>query len=613
MRTLSDRLRDDAGVALIMVIGWTLVLGTLISAGVAYAMQSNVTAHRSQDWGSALGAAQAGIEDYVARLNRNDNYGRTWDCTNNALKGPKATGNTCSWTSSTPTGWIPVVSTQPTGPAFHYDVDASKLDLNGTILVRSTGRSGTVTRTVEVAIGRGGSTDFLYYTDFEDADPTNTTVYPNQPGDGYVECGSTGAATASYAWQSGTTRNTNGSNCMEITFASGDVLNGRVHFNDLPLAATGAQFVNGFETAAPACKTATAPNYDACLRSYAGNPTFGTPASGGNPAVVVPPTYSDPLALDDTSAKFATYPGCHYYGATRIKFGYDVNGNVALGKMAVWSKDSAGKSTGTNCGTFSSTTSPAYAQTVDVPTDQVIYVSGTGSVHECVAKEIDGTLPLGTFAGSQTATYTYDVTMATTDQYCGQGNAYIEGVVKGRVSIAAENSIVLTGDLLISSGTAGTDIIGLVAGNSVEVYHPWVDTWQKSNGVWGWKGSGQAQSGWPTRYNDPSNGNTPFPASGIQIDASIQTLQHSFWVQQYSQGSAQGTLLVLGSIAQRWRGIVGQNGGSSHGYLKSYQYDSRLKWSSPPYFPQWTNAKWGARHTGEMTPTYNAAGAYTGP
>ena len=49
MRTLSNRLRDDAGVALIMVIGWTLVLGTLISAGVAYAMQSNLTAHRSQE------------------------------------------------------------------------------------------------------------------------------------------------------------------------------------------------------------------------------------------------------------------------------------------------------------------------------------------------------------------------------------------------------------------------------------------------------------------------------------------------------------------------------------------------------------------------------------
>ena len=129
--------------------------------------------------------------------------------------------------------------------------------------------------------------------------------------------------------------------------------------------------------------------------------------------------------------------------------------------------------------------------------------------------------------------------------------------------------------------------------------------------MWKWKSAAAQVSGWPYRYNDPSNNNANFPTTGIQIAASIQTLQHSFWVQEYNQGTSQGTLLVLGSIAQRWRGIVG-TGTSSTGYIKSYQYDTRLKWSSPPYFPQWTNAKWGPRHTGETTPSYNSAGTYTG-
>ena len=62
----------------------------------------------------------AGIEDYIARLNRNDNYGRIWDCTNNALKGPNQPGNTCGWTASHPDG-SPVVGTDLTGPTFHYD------------------------------------------------------------------------------------------------------------------------------------------------------------------------------------------------------------------------------------------------------------------------------------------------------------------------------------------------------------------------------------------------------------------------------------------------------------------------------------------------------------
>jgi hypothetical protein len=136
-----------------------------------------------------------------------------------------------------------------------------------------------------------------------------------------------------------------------------------------------------------------------------------------------------------------------------------------------------------------------------------------------------------------------------------------------------------------------------------------LDTWYKnSSNKWVWKNTPFEDSTWPHRYTDPSTGGIN-PATGIQIDASIQTLQHSFWVQQYNVGSGEGTLLVEGSIAQRWRGIVGQG---NAGYIKAYKYDSRLKYSSPPYFPQWTNAKWGPRHTGELSAAYNTAGTYIG-
>jgi hypothetical protein len=601
MNAILRRLRSsDAGVALVMVMGWMLVLALLVSAAIGYAIQTNLVAHRGQDWGGALSAAQAGVEDYVARLNRNDNYGRTWDCTNPALKGPNQPGNSCGWSTTTPTGWVPVIATEPNGPAFHYDVDASSLDLNGTISVFATGRVGKETRTIEAAIGRGGSTDFLYYTDLEHADPSNQTAYPS--GTTKYFCGSSGAQKDIYWYspaQGGFTRSN--SSCVEIGFASGDVLNGRVHFNDTPvLNGAGATFQSSFETSTPACKTAIAPNYAGCLRSGSPKPVFGSTTT------VIPPIYVDPLYLDDTSAKFATYPGCHYYGATRVRF----NATPA-GTMTVWSKDSAGKSTGAGCGTF--TAGNGYTQTnLAVPNDQVIYVSAGSAVHQCLSGEIGDGLPLGTYTGSSTTTYTYDQTMLTNDQFCGQGNIYVEGNVKGRVTLAAENSTVVTGDIVLDNGVNGTDLVGLVAGNSVEVYHPWVDTWKSTtnNGktTWGWAGTAAEVTGWPRRYIDPSTGvNTP--TNGIQIDASIQTLQHSFWVQQYSKGTGAGTLLVLGSIAQRWRGIVGQG---SAGYLKLYKYDSRLKYSSPPYFPQWTNAKWGPRHTGELPPTYNIAGTYIG-
>lgn len=589
MKRRLTALRDDSGAALIMVIGWSMVLAMLVTAAVGYAISSTKVARNGQEWGSAQSAAMAGIEDYVSRLNRNDNYGRIWDCTNTALKGPNQPGNTCGWTTATAPGWLPVVGTDMTGPTFHYDVDASMLDRNGTITVTSTGRVGKETRTVQAAIGRGGSTDFLYYTDLEHADPANRTVYPSAPTKYF--CGKNGAQKDIYWWSPSISgENRSNSSCTEIGFASGDVLDGRVHFNDTPkLNAAGTQFKAGFETGAPGCKTATAPNYAGCLRSGSPIPTYGAK-----------PIYVDPLYLDDTSAKFATYPGCRYYGATRIKF----NSN---GTMTVWSKDSAGKSTGSGCGTFTAANAP---QTVNVPNDQVIYVSAGSPVHRCLSGEIGDGLPLGTYTGSSTTAHTYDLTMLQNDQFCGQGNMYIEGTVKGRITMAAENSIIVTGDLVLADGINGTDLVGLVAGNSLNVFHPWVDSWYKnSSNVWGWKNTPVEVAGWPRRYTDPGTG-AYNPADGVQIAGSIQTLQHSFFVQQYNKGTDQGTLLVQGSIAQRWRGIVGTSGGT--GYTKNYKYDARLKYSSPPYFPQWTNAKWGPRHTGELISPYNAAGAYVG-
>jgi hypothetical protein len=101
-----------------------------------------------------------------------------------------------------------------------------------------------------------------------------------------------------------------------------------------------------------------------------------------------------------------------------------------------------------------------------------------------------------------------------------------------------------------------------------------------------------------------TSGNSITTISDRWVYASIQTLQHSFWVQSYDQGNKLGTLHVRGSIAQKWRGIVGTGGASGTGYLKDYGYDTRLKFVSPPYFPQWTNAVWGAKTTAELKPAY---------
>ena len=430
LRRLRPSGRDEAGIAMIMVMGAITVLSLLVTAALGYALQAQPQARHDQDWNAALAAAQSGVDDYVARLNQNDSYYTSVDCTNIAEKGPKSGTNTCGWTAATAAGWQNVVPGQPTQGQFHYDVDASTILSQGTVRVTSTGKMRNASRTIQVLVSRGGSTQFLYYTDFEDADPGNQVAY-GAPGNGNPICGSTGPTTANYYWEGG--RSLGSSPCVEITFVTGDSLDGAVHFNDTPLVSGTPTFKKGYETADANCKTAVAgDDYAKCWRSNSATPNFN-----GNP-----PTYAAPLNLPDNSAAFASYPGCDYTGDTRIKFNSD-------GTMTVWDKGSIGTTVGAGCGT-PATLAGSSGQTVNVPTDQTIYVANAATQAKCTTGQVGDGIPL---AG--------DDNMNLSTFYCGQGNVYIEGTLKGRVTVAAQNNVIVTGDLLLSTTTAGAAPTGL--------------------------------------------------------------------------------------------------------------------------------------------------------
>ena len=122
------------------------------------------------------------------------------DCTNIALKGGKTGANSCGWTSATPPGWQLVEPGNAKGGEFHYDVSTAGINSQGVVQVTSTGQVNGVTRTIQVNVGRGGSTDFLYYTDFEDADPDNQTAYPYGAS---TQCGEMGRRTPSTGGRAG--------------------------------------------------------------------------------------------------------------------------------------------------------------------------------------------------------------------------------------------------------------------------------------------------------------------------------------------------------------------------------------------------------------------------
>ena len=620
-RGVLRRLRSggrDEGVALVVVVGTMMVLAMLALVTLAFTMAGQKFARYDQDYAAAMSAAQSGVDDFVSRLNRNEAYGNPVDCANTAWKGSMdPLSNTCGWDTTTPAGWLPVQpgDTDPRAAQFHYSVDSSQKAATGTVKLTVTGRVNGVYRTVQTAIGKGGSTDYVYYTDFESADPSNVQAYPSgAPAD----CGGGSAPTPKY-WYQG--RN----GCQEITFIASDTLDGTVFTNDTILS-SGAHFLKGVQTATPDCDNATSDESTwspSCLRS-------GSTADFNH----IKPVYQQPLYLDDNSATFATNPGCHYYGSTRVIF-------YENGTMRVWNRKTVNGNkapvaiappggSAPNCGDV---TSLDGGETLPVPSGMVIYADASPIANrQCYADEIGGPsgsqLPLGTYDATSAnpptgsgQSYTYDVNMAEATKKCGNGNLYAEGVLKGQVTIAASSSVVVTGDLVLAGGLNGSDMLGLVATNSVEVFHPRMVTVNSISTrtcygrtctytyQWG-DPSNNAEADqspynegtWPKRYKASTEASYT-PTTGIQIAGSIQTLQHSFLVQQYAVGGNQGTLLVNGSIAQRWRGIVGQGaygGGAENGYSKLYKYDTRLIYSRPPYFPTWANSKWQQRYSGEI-------------
>ena len=105
-----------------------------------------------------------------------------------------------------------------------------------------------------------------------------------------------------------------------------------------------------------------------------------------------------------------------------------------------------------------------------------------------------------------------------------------------------------------------------------------------------------------TRAVTPSCSNVSGgPTGGIQIDASILALKHSFIVDNYYCGSSLGTLTINGAIVQNYRGSVGLTGGNGY-TAKNYTYDNRLKYRAPPKFLDPVAAAWHVQTFNEQAP-----------
>jgi hypothetical protein len=563
-------------VALVVVVGAMAVVTLFLLSSLALVLSNATPSREDQDAKAAVAAAEAGVDEYLARLNANDSY---WDLGNSDTSNPAFSGDRT----------IPGTGGQ--GASYTYQVlnTPSEIAHDGVIRLQVTGRSspGTghpvVSRTLTATLKPKGFLRYIYFSDYEVVDPSlfmsdpvyvtlngssyysghryRYAVHPTQACVHYYEgrSSSPNSFTASAAnpvrvWDrhtgtytatlltSGTAR-LSGSSCAEIQWTSGDVVEGPLHSNDALRVSGSVLFSDQMtESSWPACQATPSMN---CW--WGG----GTPsASGYRPkyaaALSVPAANTTLLNYVEPGGDPATgMPGCLYTGATRIVF------------------------QGTTMRVLSPATTSAPARCLDVSNrgneqvksiPPVIYVDATASACSSVGYPASGEWTGG----------------PTTDYACTRGTAFVQGEVDSQVTVASKDDIVVTGNITLADNGTGTDVVGLVAANSVWVYHPVDTSWWHNNLL---------SSGATVHY----------------IEAAVLSLSHSFLVQNWpygsplsSPGNTASKLNVLGSISQKFRGPVGTGTGSTtySGYLKNYMYDTRLAVMQPPYFLKPDSSPW---------------------
>ena len=518
-------LREEQGFTMAPVV----IAGMLISLVVAVSLsaaQGDLNLTRNDlDQKQAYEAGRAGLNDYAHHLNNDTNY---WSlCTNvpqpsavNQMGStakrrpvPGSTGSSYAIELLPANGQPSCSAANPTGSMIESGGDAA-----GTFRIRSTGYAGDSKQSIVATFKRRSFLDYIYFTQLETSDPV-TYGDPATIAGAYQQCTKTVAGGRNSAPIPGSDPTTY---CSQIQFAGSDQIKGPFHTNDSILTCgtptIGSSPSDAIEMSAPVTRGGVQYGWTpACGNS---TPNFSSTPNLTAPVLTPPPT--------NAQLRFVAQSAYRYSCQVRIV----LNGT-----------------------TMTVTKSDGSSSTLPLPPNGVIHVAN------------------GTSACSPSpCSSAYSPYLASYSTSSACGNVYIRGTYSGKLTIAAQNDIVVDGNLV----RTGDGMLGLIADNFVRVYHPFAAQSARGNCEGGNNGSGLTGSTSPTR-----------------IDAAILAIQHSFIVDHFDCGASLGTLIVNGAISQKFRGAVGTGGGSSGtGYLKDYNYDPRLRYISPPYFLDPIEAAW---------------------
>jgi len=536
------RLGDERGFTMYAVMGAMLAIMMVSVAAFAAAGGDTRGARRDQDHKRAYSAAEAGLNQYLSDLNKDNLY---WtNCETVPAPGVVNAYGVTPLKRVTIAGTdaeyaIEVLPTIDLSTGTRYpkcdknNVSKTMLDTRtGTFQIRSTGYARGVRRTVIGTFRRKKFLDYLYFTDFETANPVvysvNAGGYPTTPEVqdwASTDCSvyyRAGRASASYVGQADPPAPAPAVslnfNCTEINFVSGDVIKGPLHTNDQMLVCGTPTFGRTSQDFIEASDPTGWRGNGGC----GGNaPNFVGKYLPGSGILSLPPSNSQLKSVVD--------PGYTFTGRTTVKL---AGSNVVVNGV-----------------------------TKPIPPSGVIYVENGPSC--------------GVF---------YDPTQtdpSETPTDCG--DAYVSGTYTDDLTIAAEKDIIIDGDII----KGADNMLGLIANNFVRVNHPVTNRVSTYNG---------------SSYNWSCTNQVTANPTVNRIDAAILALNYSFIVDNWYCGAALGTLDVTGAIAQKYRGIVGTFGSSTTGYLKNYVYDDRLKYREPPHFLDPVQTAWRVVRENEQVP-----------
>ncbi|MHA3703647.1 hypothetical protein ACXR2U_15835 [Jatrophihabitans sp. YIM 134969] len=299
---------------------------------------------------------------------------------------------------------------------------------------------------------------------------------------------------------------------------------------------------------------------DTTARRYVVTPSTGTAVAGTTRAMTVTPAY--PMAGDPLFANGPAGPGTE-------------SGTLTPVTLTVTRQAS------TNGGGTWSAAVPQFTVTVTSTTWAVATPASATSYFPSVS---DVTQYAGS-TGSSVA-----------------GDLYVEGTNKGKLSLLADNDVVVTNNLVNTSDTITNDAVNIVAGQYVRNFHPvsCVSTNSTSlaatdagfcpNDVTGLGTPGGGSNG-NFGSNHPASQYTNLQATGSRtIQAAVFALNGSLTSDNYNRGAWMGNLLIKGGVYQGHRGVNGtqlaNNDGTvaRSGYLLSYNYVD-LRQSNLPYEP----------------------------